>query len=155
MDIDNEIEDMDEETTQHGEHDDEWKLQHLDQYENEEQLNLIMCEINHIMGHGIKPSDEWYNERFQYIYQYSHINWADLSKRFTTKDQYIYGTAADIQQLVSELVEERSTKRAFNIATYYRAILHIKDLWSYYKDTYMGDESDTNVVDLIEGLKFL
>ena len=154
MDIDTTIEDMDEQTAT-NKLDDEWKLKNIDQLDNEEQLNIIMREINHIMCQGIKPSDEWYNDRFRHINLYSHINWADLSNRFDTKDAYINETAANIHQLVGELIEERSTKRVFNLAIYYRAILYIKELWSYYKDTYMGDESDINVVDLIEGLKFL
>ena len=142
MDIDTEIEDVDEETT----HDDEWKLQHLDQLDNEEQLNLILREINHIM---------WHNERFHYINTYASINWSDLSSRFDNKDEYINETAAHILELIGDLVEERGVKREFNLAKYYRAILNIKELWAYYKDSYMGDESDTNIVDLIEGLKFL
>jgi hypothetical protein len=155
MDIDNTLEDIDEDTTVTNRFTDEWKLKHLDQYENEEQLNLILREINYIMWNGLKPDDDWYNERFHYINLYSHINWADLSKRFDTKDDYIYQTSAHILQLIGDLVEERGVKRQFNLAKYYRAILNIKELWKYYKEAYMGDESDTNVVDLIEGLKFL
>ena len=153
--METDIEDVDEEMTQQGTQDDEWKLQHLDQLDNEEQLNLILREINHIMWHGIKPTDDWYNERFHYINTYASINWSDLSSRFDNKDDYINETAAHILELIADLVEERSVKREFNLAKYYRAILNIKELWAYYKDSYMGDESDTNVVDLIEGLKFL
>ena len=107
------------------------------------------------MWHGIKPTDDWYNKRFHYINTYASINWSDLSSRFNNKDEYINETAAHILELIADLVEERSVKREFNLAKYYRAILNIKELWAYYKDSYMGDESDTNVVDLIEGLKFL
>ena len=45
--METDIEDMDEETNQQATQDDEWKLQHLDQLDNEEQLNLILREINH------------------------------------------------------------------------------------------------------------
>ena len=85
--METDIEDVDEEMTQQTTHDDEWKLQHLDQLDNEEQLNLILREINHIMWHGVKPTDDWYNERFYYINTYASINWSDLSSRFDNKSE--------------------------------------------------------------------
>ena len=92
------------------------------------------------------------NAQEQYVTE-NNINY--YADSVSNKDEYINETAAHILELIGDLVEERGVKREFNLAKYYRAILNIKELWAYYKDSYMGDESDTNIVDLIEGLKFL
>ena len=84
----------------------EWQLQHIENFGNEKQLDILLQEIGHIMSHGLIPSDDWFNERFQHIYQYSQLGWLSLANRFQNKDVYLYDTATYIIKLVGELVEE-------------------------------------------------
>jgi hypothetical protein len=137
------------------EEDIEFQLQHLREYENEKQLDLLRREIGHIVVHGLQPSEGWYDERFEHINQYSKLDWTGLAQRFRGKDDFIYQLAQQTHHLLGELLEERSTKPNFHLQTYRMTLHNIHAVWNYYKQLYMGDEQDTDIMNLIEGIKFM
>lgn len=123
--------------------------------DNLEQLDKLHQEVSCIAINGVQPPDEWYDNRIGYIVEYSNLNWTDLSQKFYQKDQFIYEKTIEIQQLINRLIEERAVKRAFNIPTYHLLLYNIKTVWNYYNTTYICGETDIDVVDLVEGMKFL
>lgn len=132
----------------------EYELEHLKEYGNEKQLELLKREIGHIVAHGLQPSEGWYDERFEHINLYSNLGWTHLAKRFHNKDQYIHDTAIYIMRLSDELLEERGSKPNFHLSTYHQMIHNIYNIWNYYKQLY-GSSDDADMMDLIEGMSFL
>ena len=131
------------------------ELNNIKCFDNLRQLEILHREASYITINGIKPVDDWYDDRFEYIHKYSELSWNDLVQRFKSKDKYIHDTSMQIIQLITRLFEERSTKRFFNIPTYHTMIFNIKNIWEYYNSTYVCGESDIDMVDLIEGMTFL
>ena len=133
----------------------ERELINLKCFDNLKQLEILNREASYITTNSIKPTDNWFDERFEYIYIYSKLSWEELIERFRNKDRYIYDTSTTIIQLINRLMEERSTNRYFYIPTYHTMIFHVKNVWDYYNTTYVCGESDIDVVDLVEGMTFL
>lgn len=133
----------------------EGQLENLNTFDNEKQLDLLKKEICHIMVHGMTPSEGWFDERYKVIMEYSKLDWIDLAKRFKNRDEFIHNTSHYIFRILEELVEERGTKPNFTIHTYYQLILNMYSIWHYYRKVYIGNEEDTDIMDLIEGIKFL
>ena len=133
----------------------ESELEHLKEYGNEKQLDLLRREIGHIVAHGLQPSEGWYDERFEHINLYSNLGWSHLAQRFHNKDQYLHDTAIYIMRLSDELLEERGSKPNFHLGTYQSLIHIVQSVWIYYKQVYCGEENDTSVMDLIESMSFL
>lgn len=118
-------------------------------------LKLLRREINYIMKHGIQLSDGWYEERSNYIYSYMEIGWADISLRFKEKDGHLYICAANIVELLYTLTEQLSTSVRFDLMQYYKLIEEIHHIWHYYRNTYVGNETDADMVSMIESMTFL
>lgn len=133
----------------------EWEIAHIKEKTNLQQLELLKKEIGHIMAHSANPCEGWFDERFEFIDTYSKLDWTGLMDRFKNKDNYIYETSLYIIRLIDELVEERESCPNFNLLTYYRIINNIYNIWNYYHHAYMGNETDRDVLDLIEGISFL
>ena len=133
----------------------EWQLEHLEEFDNVKQLELLKKEIGFLYSHGITPSEGWYDERYKMIDTYSKIDWFGLASRFHNKDDFIHDRALYVGRALSELMEERGTRPNFNLQTYYALIHEIDNVWKYYHQMYMGDETDDDVLNLIEGMKFL
>ena len=131
------------------------ELNNIKCFDNVKQLEILHREASYITIKGIKPVEDWYDNRFEYISKYSELSWSELMERFKSKDKYIYDTSMQIIQLINRLFEERSTNRLFNIPTYHTMILYVKNIWEYYNSTYVCGESDIDMVDLIEGMTFL
>jgi len=131
------------------------EIQNLKMFGNLKQLDILNREVAYITRNSIKPADEWYDDRFEYIVKYSQLNWSELAERFNYKDKYMYDTCLQIIQLLTRLLEERATKRYFYIPTYHTMLYVVKNCWDYYNDKYVSGESDTDVVDLVEGMMFL
>jgi hypothetical protein len=123
--------------------------------ENAKILDQLRHEITHIITYELTPSEGWYDERYEYIAQYSQIDWRGMMTKFHKKDQYIHDTAHYILRLLEELIDERGTKPNFNLHTYHRVIHDIQNLWYYYSQVYLGEETDEGVIDIIQGMKFL
>jgi hypothetical protein len=145
--------DEDEQMSQYYESDIEEELEHLKDYDNERQLNLLRKEIDYIIGHNLEIPEGWYDERFEYINLYSQLGWSQLAQSSHNKDKYLHDTSIYIMHLSDELLEERGSKPNFNLNTYHSLIHNILNIWNYYKQTYSDDDDD--VMDLIEGMKFL
>lgn len=124
-------------------------------FNNYTMLRLLRREIAFIMKHGIQPVDEWYEERSEHIYNYCNINWPALQNKFNNKDHTIYATAKNIEDLLNTLVEELSVSVRFTLVRYYKMIEEIYHVWNYYRELYVGDEDDDNIVDLIESMTHL
>ena len=131
------------------------EIQNLRMFGNLKQLDILHREVAYITRNSIKPADEWYDDRFEYIVKYSQLNWNELVQRFNYKDKYIYDTSLEIIQLLQRLIQERATTRYFYIPTYHTMLYNVKNCWEYYNDKYVCGESDTDVVDLVEGMMFL
>lgn len=133
----------------------DFELQNLKLFDNTQQLEILNREVAYIATNGIKPLDNWYDDRFEYIVKYSELGWKELAERFNFKDKYIFDTAQLIIQLISRLLEERAIKRFFYIPTYHTLLCNIKNIWEYYNTTYVCGETDIEIVDLVEGLAYL
>lgn len=131
------------------------EIQNLKMFDNIKQLEILIREVSYITKNGIKPLDEWYDDRFEFIVTYSKLDWNGMVERFNGKDKYIYDTVLLIMQLITRLLEERATKRFFYIPTYHTMLYNISTIWEYYNTTYVCGETDTNVVDIVEGLMYL
>ena len=131
------------------------EIQNLKMFDNIKQLEILIREVSYITKNGIKPLDEWYDDRFEFIVTYSKLDWNGMVERFNGKDKYIYDTVLLIMQLITRLLEERATKRFFYIPTYHTMLYNISTVWEYYNTTYVCGETDTNVVDIVEGLMYL
>lgn len=131
------------------------EIQHLKMFDNLKQLDILHREIAYITRNNIKPTDDWYDDRFEYILKYSQLNWRELAERFNYRDKYMYDTSLQIIQLITRLLEERATKRYFYIPTYHALLYVVKNCWDHYNNTYVCGETDTDVVDLVEGMKFM
>ena len=124
-------------------------------HDNFTTLKLLHREINIIMKHGIQPEDGWYEDRSHHVYSYMEIDWVDISERFKQKDSTLYLSATNVSALLSTLMEELSTSVRFTLVTYYKMIEEIHHIWLYYRDTYVGNETDENIVSMIESLTFM
>jgi hypothetical protein len=133
----------------------EKELDYLEHYSNEYQLKLLKKEINHIVVHGVNPPESWYEERFKSIKTYSTLDWTGLMNKFSGKDAYMYNTAVHIMNIICELLNECSTKNSFNLKQYHLLIHEIQNIWSYYSKTYIGGETDLDVIDLIQGISHM
>ena len=133
----------------------ETELNHLKDFNNLKQLDILRREVGYIVAHCLIPCEGWYDERFEHIDKYAHLGWAEMAKKFHNKDQYLHDTALYIMRLSYDLLEERGTKPNFNIPNYHRMIHEIQSIWNYYSQVHMCGEDDGDVMDLIEGMKFL
>jgi hypothetical protein len=122
---------------------------------NLEQLHYLTAEAVHMLEHGIQPSEGWYDEHYRYIYKYSMLGWEHLIERFNGKDTIMTSLATTIRILIQELLDEYSTKPNFNFENYYTLLCNINNIWRYYSQKYVGSETDSSVVDLIEAMNFL
>jgi hypothetical protein len=130
----------------------EEELSELDKYTNHEQLIILVRESQHMMIYGILPNEDWYQQRAPYLHAYSDLSWKAMSERFQNKDPYLHETAGAIADMLETLLEEWSSSPVFNLATYARVLYEMDRLWRYYHTQYVGDETDEDIVDVIEGL---
>ena len=124
-------------------------------HDNFTTLKLLRREINVIMKHGIQPEEAWYEDHSHHVYSYMEIGWTDIAQRFKQKDNTLYLSATNVSTLLSVLLEELSTSVRFTLVTYYKMIEEIHHIWLYYRDTYVGNETDENIVSMIESLTFM
>jgi hypothetical protein len=122
---------------------------------NLEQLLMLQEELTHFVEHGVDPTEEWYTVRYPYIELYAQLRWADFANTFREHDDYLYEFSMAIHMMLGELMHEYSTRPTFNFEMYCSAINSIAEVWDYYSKKYMGDETDLDVVDLIEALSFM
>lgn len=119
---------------------------------NVRELAMLRREIDTLMERGISPPTHWYEHRYQNLQTYSELGWSSTAQRFHRLDRYIHDTAMNILNNLEDLMESYHRKQYFNLRHYQHLIHDIQNLWNYYKSSYIGDESDPDVGDLIVGL---
>ena len=130
----------------------EEQLEHIDELDNLPQLILLKEECLHIITHGLMPSEEWFHARFRNILLYQSIDWQDMAHQFDNKNDQIYTSSLTIHQIINHIIKEYETKATYDL-TLYNQLLHlIHDLWIAYSTTYIGDETDFDIVDLVAGM---
>lgn len=131
------------------------QIQHLDEYTNAIQLEILQKEIHFILYHEFQPPVEWYDERIDKIYTYSHLNWDELCHRFNNKDYVMHNTSAKIQELIDIVINQWSGHSHFNLQIYRDAIDYIYYIWKHYESTYIGNETDSDIIELTEDITHL
>ena len=122
---------------------------------NLKELYELYNEATEILVNKSPVSEGWYEERFVYIYKYSQLNWQDLADRFRYKDKIVYDLAITIKLYIDELMDDYGGKPTFEFAKYYTVLCNIINIWQYYSEKYIGGETDSDMLDLIEGMTFL
>lgn len=128
----------------------ELSLDHLEALNNYDQLLVLTQEIELIFYHQYDPPDDWYQHRIQKIHTYSEIDWLGMSARFQHKNPMIAEGSMHIHNMLQELLEEWSSSPSFTLSVYHRVLHHILEMWQFYQATYIGKETDDEVIDLIE-----
>lgn len=119
------------------------------------QLELLRREITYVLQNEIQPSREWFDARTPIVYSYQTVDWSGMINRFNGKDPHMHLTASNITVLLALLEDQLSVSAYFNLHTYYKLLDEIYHIWTYYKQRYVGNETDEDVVDLIEMVGFL
>ncbi len=118
-------------------------------------LQRLYEEATEMIRTNQPPSEGWYDNRYKYIYKYSHLNWDEMASRFRNKDLLIYDLCVQTKLHIQDILDGYSGVPNFDFNIYYTIICNILKLWNYYSNKYVGDESDTDLVDLAEALSFL
>ena len=119
------------------------------------QLDLLRREIIHVLQNEIQPNQEWFELRTPLIYNYQTVNWSSVIDRFNNKDIKMHLTAINITVLLRTLEDQLSVSAYFNLHTYYNLLDEIHHIWTYYKQLYVGNEQDEDMIDLVEMVSFL
>jgi hypothetical protein len=122
---------------------------------NVRELEMLRREIDFIMEHGLRPPLSWYEKRIHNIQTYSELGWYQMAERFNNLDHYIHSTALNILNNIEEQLEHYRHEEIFHLRHYQHMIHDIEEVWKYYQTTYIGNESDPDVGDLIVGLTHL
>lgn len=130
-------------------------VEEMNSNDNLRELHELHDEAVHMIEHGIKPTEGWYDERYKNIYTYSQLNWDDMAQRFKNKDTVIYNTCIHTKQYIQDILDSYSGKPDFDFSIYYTILCNIINLWRYYCEKYIGAERDEDIVDIIEGMAFL
>jgi hypothetical protein len=125
------------------------KLEHLEEFDNETQLELLHHEIEHIIMHGEQPTEVWYQERIHYIQAYQSIDWKDLASRSYQHDSKIHEAAVHIIDHLEYLEDEWSTAPTFSLSVYQRLLELIRSVWKHYSHEYCVTDI-TKTVDILD-----
>jgi hypothetical protein len=127
----------------------EEKLEHLEDFDNQTQLELLYHEIQHIIMHGIRPYEDWYEDRMNHIQAYQTIDWKDLAVRSYQRDHKMYDAAINIIDHLDQLEDEWSTYPTFNLCVYQRLLEMVRSVWKYYAHEYYVTDN-TKTVDILD-----
>lgn len=127
-------------------------LDHLDTFNNATQLSLLLQEIKRILRHGSPPPSEWYEARVQKLQAYDTLGWREFANEFHHKNPHLHALGHTIQNRLDQLMEEWNHHHTFHLFVYAAVIEEIRDLWTYYSTTYIGNERDEDVIDLIQAM---
>lgn len=130
----------------------EEQLEHLDEMDNLSQLILLKQESSHILIHGLMPSASWFHARFRNILLYQSIDWKDMAAQFENKNHQIYTSSTTIYMIINHILKEYETKETYDLTVYSQLLHLIHDLWVTYSTTYMGEETDLDIIDLVAGM---
>jgi hypothetical protein len=60
-----------------------------------------------------------------------------------------------IARLLDELLDDRETEPNFDLQTYFSLIHSVKCVWDYYKQVYLTEDEDDDILALINGINGL
>ena len=146
------IYDYSEEAEQEQEEEEEEEEAEEQEESNLEELQRLYNEATQLLINNTPPSEGWYDDHFKYIYKYSELDWRSLAERFRNRDNIMFGLATTINLYIEELMEEYGGKPDFDFNKYYTVICNIMNIWNYYSEKYMGEETDQDIMDLIDGI---
>ena len=118
-------------------------------------LQMLVDESTKIIQTENKPKTEWFRERIVKIFEYAGLDWAELAYKYNESDNFLSEKASKIQEGISYLIDDWSTQPVFDLTVYHTVILDINELWVYYESNYIDENYDTDISDLISGLKHL
>jgi len=135
----------------------------MDEYDSEEEspdnlgdLQRLYHEATDMIQNNHQPTaEEWYNNRFKYIYKYSHLNWDELIYKFERKDVKMYELCSTTKSDIQDILDGYSGTPNFDFKLYYKIITNILTLWNYYSNKYIGNETDIDIIDLAQAMSFL
>ena len=134
----------------------EEELDHLDDTQREEQLSFLIHEIKQVIIYNPPLNNEWYTRRMKIIYDYAtQIDWKDMSERFEGKDHYISSTSREIHYQLDQLIKEWEYRSTISLPIYYRVLHDIQEVWKQYQMKYVGDMTDSTVVNLTEQMTYV
>ena len=118
-------------------------------------LQMLVDESTKIIQTENKPTTDWFRERIVKIFEYAGLDWAELAYKYNESDNFLSEKASKIQEGISYLIDDWSTQPVFDLTVYHTVILDINELWVYYESNYIDENYDTDISDLISGLKHL
>ena len=125
-------------------------LERLDELDNLTQLSVLIMEIHLIQFRSIQPDPLWYAQRFRKIAAYAELDWTGMAHRFQGKNPFIHESSLQILYHLNQLQYEWGSSPTFSLAPYAALLTKINTLWEHYQREYIGNESDEDVLDLIE-----
>ena len=135
--------------------DTEMQLEELHQHPEATQLEMLTYESEHLMEHGIQPTQDWFEARFLKIYQYSELNWHDFAHRYHLDNTYLGDKAAAISKGLCHIIEEWSITPIFDLSVYDSVLHDMNELWKYFESEYMDENHDIDVSELIASIKHM
>lgn len=115
-------------------------------------LHMLAAESTRLISESNKPNNDWFRERIVKIFEYSGLDWTELTTRYKDSDVFLSEKAAKIQEGLAYIISDWSTQPVFDLSVYHIVILDINELWTYYENNYIDD---SDISDLISGLKNL
>jgi hypothetical protein len=125
-------------------------LERLDELDNLTQLTVLIMEIHIIQLRSVPPTPEWYAQRFRKVAAYAELDWTGMAHRFQGKNHIIHNASLHILHDLHQLQYEWGSSPTFSLHAYASLLTKINELWEHYQSEYIGDETDEDVLDLIE-----
>jgi hypothetical protein len=119
---------------------------------NWDKLQKLCHEIEQIIINMTDPPLSWYLERYDMILIYSRLEWSAFAKHCGEYDNYIVDTSLIIIDNIEYLLDEFHQTGKFHLRFYQIMLQDINNLWRYYTETYIGEERDPDIGDLIMSL---
>jgi hypothetical protein len=116
---------------------------------------MLAAESTRLIRESNKPNKDWFQERIVKIFEYSGLDWVELTTRYKDSDLFLSEKAAKIQEGLAYIISDWSTQPVFDLSVYHIVILDINELWTYYENNYINENQDSDISDLISGLKNL
>lgn len=131
----------------------EEKLEHLSEYSNLTQLQLLIQEIEFMMDHGLQPDAPWFERRIDYVIAYSALNWRDLTEQ--TFDERLATWCRTILQSGQKLMDDWSVGPIFDISDYYTMLHAVEEARAHFFEHYAKDDTDVDLFQVIAGMERL
>lgn len=131
----------------------EEKLEHLSDYDNLTQLQLLIQEIEFMMDHALQPSQEWFERRIDYVIAYSALNWRDLAEQ--SFDERLAIWCRTIIRSGQKLMDDWSVGPIFDLGDYYTMLHAVEEARAHFFEHYAKDDTDVDLFQVIAGMERL